>query len=180
MYSKGKGISSTTVPYRKYSCEWKGLTSQNLIKIIANLAKNNNLPPSKIGLVLRDEKLVVDTRNISGMNISKILRLKGLVPLVPEDLFYLIKKANKIKAHLSDFKHDLANRYHLNLIESHIYRLSRYYKRIFRLPKNWKYISNNNKNKLTKEKTMKDKTIPKAKNNQSTNIKHWGYRETNI
>mmetsp|Transcript_27655 Transcript_27655/g.38618 ORF Transcript_27655/g.38618 Transcript_27655/m.38618 type:complete len:169 (+) Transcript_27655:765-1271(+) len=152
MYSKGKGISSTTVPYRKYSCEWKGLTSQNLIKIVSNLARNNNLPPSKIGLILRDEKLVVDTKNISGMNISKILRLKGLVPIIPEDLFYLIKKANKIKEHLIEYNHDLNSIFHLNLIESHIYRLSRYYKRIYRLPKNWKYISDNIKNEFKKKK----------------------------
>lgn len=47
---------------------------------------------------------------------------------IPEDLFFLIKKAEIIKKHLKKFPKDLSNKHRLTQVESHINRLSCYYK----------------------------------------------------
>lgn len=138
LYGSSKGISSTVIPYKKNTFEWKGLSSQNLLEIITKLAKKG-LTPSQIGNTLRDSFNVIDVKNIIGLSILKILKLKGINPNIPEDLFHLIKKAITIKKHLKNAKKDHATHYKLRLIECHIYRLSRYYKNTRALTKNWKY-----------------------------------------
>lgn len=138
VYSKGKGISDSVTPYRLHTLEWKGLTQENLIKIIIKLAKKG-LTPSQIGLLLRDSFSIVDLKNITGFNISRILSMKGITIDIPEDLFHLIKKVKKIKSHLDNYPSDLGNKFRLSQIEDHIYRLVSYYKRIKKIPSNWEY-----------------------------------------
>mmetsp|Transcript_14872 Transcript_14872/g.20840 ORF Transcript_14872/g.20840 Transcript_14872/m.20840 type:complete len:152 (+) Transcript_14872:1140-1595(+) len=138
LYSDKKGISSTVVPYKRYSNEWKGLTMKNLTEIVIKLARKG-LAPSQIGLLLRDSFTIVDVKNITGMNITKILSLRGVKYEIPEDLYSLVCKAMVIKRHLELHKKDQDSEHRLKLIESHIYRLSKYYKRTSKLPSNWKY-----------------------------------------
>lgn len=65
--------------------------------------------------------------------------LLGLAPEIPEDLYHLIKKAVSVRKHLERNRKDKDSKYRLILIESRIYRLSRYYKKIGQLPPVWKY-----------------------------------------
>nr|BAS01540.1 ribosomal protein S13 [Lotharella vacuolata] len=138
MYSLGRGISSSVTPYRRNSYEFKGLTTENISKIIIKLIKSG-LTPSQIGMKFRDEYAIVDIRNITNYNLVSLAKKKGLNIEIPEDLFFLVKKAIIIKKHLKRFPKDLNNKFKLNQIESHINRLSSYYKMKNKIPNNWNY-----------------------------------------
>mmetsp|Transcript_4178 Transcript_4178/g.8099 ORF Transcript_4178/g.8099 Transcript_4178/m.8099 type:complete len:94 (+) Transcript_4178:580-861(+) len=73
MYSLGRGISSSVTPYRKNSYDFKGITSENLSKIIIKLFKSG-LTPSQIGMKFRDEYAIVDVRNISNYNLVSLAK----------------------------------------------------------------------------------------------------------
>lgn len=62
----------------------------------------------------------------------------GLSPDLPEDLYYLIKKAVAVRKHLERNRKDKDSKYRLILIESRVHRLARYYKRTKQVPANWK------------------------------------------
>merc|ERR1712194_155157 len=98
---------------------------------ICRLARKG-LMPSQIGVTLRDSFGVPQVKNVTGSKILRILKVKGLAPHVPEDLFFLIKKAIGARK-------DLDGKFRLILNESRIYRLARYYKRVKALPATWKY-----------------------------------------
>ena len=52
------------------------------------------------GVILRDSHGVAQVRFVTGNKILRILKAKGLAPVIPEDLYYLIKKAVAIRKHL--------------------------------------------------------------------------------
>jgi small subunit ribosomal protein S13e len=64
--------------------------------------------------------------------------LVGLAPEIPEDLYFLIKKAVAIRKHLERNRKDKDSKFRLILVESRIHRLARYYKRTKKLPPTWK------------------------------------------
>ena len=55
---------------------------------------------SVAGVILRDSHGVAQVRFVTGNKILRILKAKGLAPVIPEDLYYLIKKAVAIRKHL--------------------------------------------------------------------------------
>ncbi|MBC7119946.1 MAG: 30S ribosomal protein S15, partial [Methanobacteriaceae archaeon] len=57
----------------------------------------------------------------------------------PEDLINLMKKAVNIREHLKEHPKDLHSRRGLQLVESKIRRLVKYYVRKGVLPEGWKY-----------------------------------------
>lgn len=65
----------------------------------------------------------------------------GLAPEIPEDLYFLIKKAVSIRKHLSRNLNDKDSKFRLILVESRIHRLTRYFKKKRQLPATWKYQS---------------------------------------
>ncbi|MGD8707666.1 MAG: 30S ribosomal protein S15, partial [Nitrosopumilaceae archaeon] len=64
-----------------------------------------------------------------------------LMAEMPEDLENIVKKAVGLQKHLKENKGDRRNVRSLELIEAKVHRLSVYYKRIGRIPQNWKYKS---------------------------------------
>ena len=82
-------------------------------------------------------------RFITGNKILRILKSKGLAPDIPEDLYFLIKKAVAMCKHLEANRADKDGKFHLILIESRIHRLARYYKKAKKIAPNWKYESAN-------------------------------------
>ena len=62
----------------------------------------------------------------------------GLAPSIPEDMYFLIKKAVAVRKHLERNRKDRDPKFRLILIESRIHRLTRYYKRTEQLPPTWK------------------------------------------
>merc|ERR1712152_91413 len=119
---------------------WLKLTSDDVKEHIYKLAKKG-LTPSQIGVILRDSHGVAQVRFVTGNKILRILKGKGLAPDLPEDMYYLIKKAVSIRKHLERNRKDKDAKFRLILVESRIHRLARYYKTKGVLPPTWKYES---------------------------------------
>merc|ERR1711893_136992 len=140
MHAPGKGISQSALPYRRTVPTWLKLTSDDVKEHIFKLAKKG-LTPSQIGVILRDSHGVAQVRFVTGNKILRILKAKGLAPDLPEDLYYLIKKAVAIRKHLERNRKDRDSKCRLILVESRIRRLARYYKIKAVLPPTWRYVS---------------------------------------
>ena len=140
MHAPGKGISQSALPYRRSVPNWLKLSPDDVKEQIYKLAKKG-LTPSQIGVILRDSHGVAQVRFVTGNKILRILKSKGLAPDLPEDIYYLIKKAVSIRKHLERNRKDRDAKFRLILIESRIYRLARYYKIKGVLPPTWKYES---------------------------------------
>ena len=132
-----KGISDSALPYKRSAPQWLSVTSEDVEDHICKLAKRG-LPPSQIGLVLRDAHGIAQVKSVTGSKILRLLKKNGLSPDIPEDLYCLIKKAVSIRKHLESNRKDRDSKFRLILVESRIHRLSRYYKRSKVLPPNWK------------------------------------------
>ena len=65
-------------------------------------------------------------RFITGNKILRILKSKALAPDLPEDMYFLIKKAVSIRKHLERNRKDKDAKFRLILVESRIHRLGRY------------------------------------------------------
>ena len=73
--------------------------------------------------------------------ITQVLEENELQTELPEDLNNIVNKAVGLQKHLKSNKGDRRNVRSLELIEAKVHRLSVYYKKIGRIPKNWKYKS---------------------------------------
>uniref|UniRef100_A0A336LHX7 Small ribosomal subunit protein uS15 n=1 Tax=Culicoides sonorensis TaxID=179676 RepID=A0A336LHX7_CULSO len=140
MHAPGKGISQSALPYRRSVPSWLKLTADDVREQIKKLGKKG-MTPSQIGIILRDSHGVAQVRFVNGNKILRIMKAVGLKPDIPEDLYYLIKKAVSIRKHLERNRKDIDSKFRLILIESRIHRLARYYKIKNVLPPTWKYES---------------------------------------
>ncbi|SPN97027.1 40S ribosomal protein S13 [Cephalotrichum gorgonifer] len=140
LHSKGKGISSSTIPYSRNAPAWLKTSPDQVAEQICKLAKKG-AAPSQIGVILRDAHGIAQVKTITGNKILRILKSHGLAPELPEDLYNLIKKAVAVRKHLERNRKDKDGKFRLILIESRIHRLSRYYRKAGNLPPNWRYES---------------------------------------
>ena len=138
MPKKEKGRSHSTRPVGKRVPSWCKYTPDEVIALVIKLAREGN-PPSKIGVILRDQYGIPLVKSIVGKGIVEILRENGLAPKIPEDLENLLRKAARITAHLQKNKKDRHNKRALQLVEAKIHRLSEYYKERGILSPNWEY-----------------------------------------
>ncbi|MEM1873378.1 MAG: 30S ribosomal protein S15 [Acidilobaceae archaeon] len=135
---KKKGRSGSTRPARPTPPTWLTYTPEEIELVVEELAKKG-YGPSMIGLILRDQFGVPLVKPILGKSITEILEEKGLAPSIPEDLFYLIKKAVNLRRHLQEHPKDTHAKRGLIDVESKIHRLVKYYKRTGKLPADWTY-----------------------------------------
>ena len=138
MHSRRKGKSSSTRPSRAKAPDWFNRSPEEIEDFIIKLAREGH-PPSIIGIILRDQYGVPLTKLITGKPLTQILEERGMKANLPEDLTNMIKRAVNLRRHLEENKKDLASRRGLQLLESKIYRLSKYYRNTKVLPKDWKY-----------------------------------------
>jgi len=138
MYARKRGKSSSKRPPVKRPPEWFDKTPEWVVDKVVELAKSGH-PPSMIGVILRDQYGVPLVKPIVGKKITQILKEHGLAPSLPEDLINLMRRAVRVRRHLEEHKKDLHSRRGLQLIESKIHRLVKYYKRKGVLPPDWKY-----------------------------------------
>jgi len=138
MHARTKGKSGSKKPISTTSPSWMKLKKDEIEAIVVKLGKKG-YQSSKIGLVLRDSYGVPDIKTITGKTISKILKEKEVYSEVPEDIQNLIKRAVKIRKHLESNKQDMVSKRGLQLTESKIRRLEKYYKKTGVLPTIWKY-----------------------------------------
>jgi len=110
-------------------------------EIVANISKllKEGLTPSQIGIRLRDDYGVPNTKTFLGKSIIEVLQEGKNAPAIPEDLGRLVERASKLKEHLENHHADRKNVRSLELLEAKIHRLSNYYKREDKLAGSWKY-----------------------------------------
>lgn len=139
IYARRKGKSGSKRPItRKIHPDWSSLNPREVESRILELAKVGK-STSEIGLVLRDQYAVPDVKLATGKRILKILETNNYKSDIPEDLRNLIKTSLQIRKHLVDNKKDLKSNKNLQLTESKIRRLMKYYIVQGKLPKDWKY-----------------------------------------
>lgn len=139
MHARRRGQSGSTHPVeRKKHPEWSSLNPREVESRVIELGKSGR-STSEIGLILRDQYAVPDVKLATGKSVSKILESNNMKSEIPEDLMNLIKTALQLKKHIDDNKKDLKNKRNLQLTESKIRRLTKYYHGHNRLPEGWKY-----------------------------------------
>ncbi|GAB6946606.1 30S ribosomal protein S15 [Vulcanisaeta sp. JCM 16161] len=122
----------------KVTPSWVSYTQEEVEQLVVELAKRG-FSPSMIGIILRDQYGIPLVKPILGKSITEVLQEHGLAPQIPEDLMNLIRRAIKIRKHLEEHPKDLSARRGLNLVESKIHRLIKYYKRVGKLPQDFTY-----------------------------------------
>ena len=137
MYARKSGKSGSKRVYREEKPDWLRYDADEVEAIIVKLAKQGH-STAEIGLILRDSYGIPDVR-LYGFKISKVLEEHGLMKEYPEDLMNLFRRAINLRKHLELHKKDYHSKRGLQLIESKIRRLVKYYKSVGRLPKAWKY-----------------------------------------
>ncbi len=136
MYSRKKGRSGSRRPAKR-DVSWVKYKPREIEDIIAGMAKKG-LSPSRIGTVLRDQYGIPSVRDVAK---AKILKMMGEArPEIPETLLSLMKRAVGLRNHLERNRKDYISQRGLELTESKIRRLVKYYKREKVLPMEWKYL----------------------------------------
>lgn len=138
LHAKRKGKSGSTRPFLKANPEWVAMETPDIEATVVRLHQEG-LSAASIGTRLRDAYGVPNVHLATGKSVNQILAAKNLKPALPEDLASLIKRAASLQVHLQDHAKDLSNKRGLQLIESRIRRLSKYYKREGILPADWDY-----------------------------------------
>ncbi|MEM0359192.1 MAG: 30S ribosomal protein S15 [Candidatus Hadarchaeales archaeon] len=114
------------------------MEGREIEELVVKLAKEGH-PPSRIGLILRDLHGIGSVKKATGKSITQILEERGIKFPLPEDLANLIRRALRMQKHLEKNRKDKVTRRSLEITEQRIRKLSRYYVRIGKLPKDWKY-----------------------------------------
>ncbi len=138
MHSRKKGKSGSTRPHRTKSPGWTEYDAEEGEALVVKLRKKG-LSPSLIGLKLRDQYGIPDVKLLTGKKITEILEAHDMAPEFPEDMLNLIRKAVKIRKHMEDNKKDYHTKRGLQLTESKIKRLAKYYKKKGEIPEDWRY-----------------------------------------
>ena len=114
-------------------------TDFDFVKETILLLSNQGHSNAMIGSILRDKHGVPDVRLVTGERISQTLERLNVETGYPEDLMSLMRRALRLIDHLSQNGKDIHNRRQLELCESKIRRLSRYYKQNKMLESDWTY-----------------------------------------
>lgn len=136
MHSRKHGKSGSKKPIKRIRQEWLIYDKEEVEKLIAKLAKDGRTS-SHIGILLRDQYGIPDVR-VFGLRVTKITE-KAAKREVPEDLYNLMEKAVLLHKHLSQHKGDAKATHGVELVESKIRRLGKYYARTGKLPAGWRY-----------------------------------------
>lgn len=120
--------------------EMPGLTlpAKEVEELIARLVREGH-PPSEIGVILRDQHGIPSIKKATGKSVLEILEAQGLRPEIPEELMNMIRKAVALYRHVTEHKRDTGSRRSLEVLESRIHKLVRYYVREGKLPRGWRY-----------------------------------------
>ena len=143
IYSRHRGRSGSSALPRSEHPGWAP-TPKKVEAQVLKLAKSG-LSTAEIGTQLRDAYGVPSVKLATGKSISDLLHAADAAPELPEDLTNLMRRAVRLGEHLERNTRDVHNRRALQLTESKILRLVRYYKRNSVLPDDWKYTLANAK-----------------------------------
>ncbi len=136
MHSRKKGKAGSKKPLKKTVVSWVRYTPKEVELLIIKLSREGKTA-SHIGMLLRDTYGIPDIKEFMGKSITEVLKEKNVNPKIPEDLMALIKKNIMVKEHLDKNHKDMTAKHGLELTQSKIRRLVKYYKRSKRLPQEW-------------------------------------------
>ena len=138
LHSHNYGKSHSTRPLDAKTPSWIKQDAKEIEELIIKYGKDD-LSASQIGVKLRDQHSIPLVKPIIKKTISEVLEENDLKTDLPEDLDNIVKKAIGLQKHLKANKSDNRNVRSLELIEAKVHRLSVYYKKVGRIPQNWKY-----------------------------------------
>jgi len=138
MHSRKHGKSGSTRPAVRTKPSFVTYGDKEVEMMIVKLAKDGN-QASQIGTILRDSYGIPDVRPIINKKITQVLKENKLTGDFPEDMLALIRRAIYIRKHRDLNKQDMTAKRGLQLTESKINRLAKYYKDKKVLPWEWKY-----------------------------------------
>ena len=138
MHSRGRGNSGSKKILKPTKPTWVRYKPKEIELLVGKLAKEGKTS-SEIGIILRDSYGIPSIKLITGKRLQEVLEEKKLGPKLPEDLLALMKRSVLIRKHLENFRQDMTAVRGLQLTESKIKRLVKYYKRIDKLVPDWKY-----------------------------------------
>ena len=134
------GKSHSIRPTSKTPPSWLNQSQEQISALVVKLSKDGQ-SPSEIGLTLRDQYAIPLIKPVVGKSLTQVLADNNVKPDMPEDLDKLVKKALGLQKHLKVHNSDHRNVRSLELLEAKIHRLSKYYKRMGKLPQSWKYAA---------------------------------------
>ncbi len=140
LHTHNHGKSHSTRPIELKKPSWVTQSPKEIEEIITKYGKDG-LTSSQIGMKLRDQYAIPLVKPILNKGITQVLEENKITQELPEDLNNIVNKAVGLQKHLKSNKSDNRNTRSLELIEAKVQRLSVYYKKIGRIPKNWKYKS---------------------------------------
>ena len=138
IHARRRGKAGSKRPPIKTVPRWVKYKKEEVEKLVVKLAKEGN-SSAMIGLILRDQFGIPSVKIITGKSITEIMRENNLYPKIPEDLFNLLKQSVNLREHLRKNKKNYTSKRGLELLESKIRRLVKYYKRKKVLPEDWNY-----------------------------------------
>jgi small subunit ribosomal protein S15 len=142
MYARRRGRSGSKRPFssklKQTAPEWVEMTAEEVENKVVDL-HNQGMSTSQIGILMRDSYSVPSIALVTGKKITRVLKERDSASKLPEDLQNLMRKALRLRKHLGVNKTDIHNKRALQLTESKIRRLMKYYKREKVLPEDWKY-----------------------------------------
>ena len=137
MHARKKGKAGSKKPSTKTTQRWVRYKKGEVEELVVKLAKEGNTS-STIGLILRDQYGIPSVKNMTDKDISQIMKENNVYPEIPEDLLNLLKQAVNLREHLKKNKTDYTSKRGLELLESKIRRLGKYYDKEGILP-GWRY-----------------------------------------
>ena len=140
LHTHNHGKAHSIRPIESKFSSWVKQDTKEIEDLVIKYTKDG-YTPSQIGIKLRDQHAIPLVKPIINKTISDILDQNDLKSEIPEDLNNIVTKAVGLQKHLKSNKNDRRNIRSLELIEAKVHRLSVYYKKIGRIPKNWKYKS---------------------------------------
>ena len=138
LHSPGRGKSGSTKPMVDKAPEWSNTDAKEVTELILSLAAEGH-NPTTIGTILRDQHAVPDVRLVLGKRLGQVLAENEITPKYPEDMRRLMRRALRLIDHLESNRKERHNSRQLELTESKIRRLSRYYKGRGQLDAEWTY-----------------------------------------
>lgn len=138
IHARKKGRSGSHAIERKDHPSWSSISSKDVEKLVLEKSKEG-LSTAQIGATLRDSHGIPSVKLATNLSINDILKKNNLNSEIPEDLSNMMRKAVRLGEHLDKNPKDVHNKRALQLTESKIMRLVRYYKDNSVLPTDWKY-----------------------------------------
>jgi len=138
IHARVKGKSRSHKPLKADVPNWVEKKPKEIETLVVKFGKQG-MSSALIGLTLRDSYGVPSVKNITNKSITQILKENKLTEEIPEDLKNLIKRSIAIRKHLETNKKDNVSKRGLNLTESKILRLQKYYKKNNVLSATWNY-----------------------------------------